>query len=72
MSTPARLPTGAWRVVQATLADHDRLDDAVYGEQLGLDDQEVDAAGARATRGPYMSTVIVPARRAGVRGGRLT
>lgn len=58
--------------IQATLADHDRLDDAVYGEQLGLDHQEVDAASARETRGPYMSTVIVPARREGVRGGKLT
>jgi precorrin-2/cobalt-factor-2 C20-methyltransferase len=58
--------------IQAELADHDRLADAVYGEQLGLESQEVDAAAARESRGPYMSTVIVPARRAGVRGGKLT
>jgi precorrin-2/cobalt-factor-2 C20-methyltransferase len=57
--------------IQATLAEHERLDDAVYGEQLGLEREQVQPAGAHDGRGPYMSTVIVAARRDGVRGGRL-
>ncbi|WP_205695693.1 precorrin-2 C(20)-methyltransferase [Conexibacter sp. SYSU D00693] len=57
--------------VLETLRDHDRLDEAVYGEQLGLGDQDVRAAGERDGSGPYMSTVIVPANRDGVRGGKL-
>jgi precorrin-2/cobalt-factor-2 C20-methyltransferase len=54
------------------VADAGRLGDAVYGEQLGLPDQRIAPAGAvRGSRGPYFSTVIVPARRDGTRGGRL-
>jgi precorrin-2/cobalt-factor-2 C20-methyltransferase len=37
-----------------------RLDDSVYGEQLGLGDEDVGAAAARDGCGPYLSTVIVP------------
>jgi precorrin-2/cobalt-factor-2 C20-methyltransferase len=37
-----------------------RLDESVYGEQLGLGDEDVSAAAARDGRGPYLSTVIVP------------
>lgn len=58
--------------VLALLAETGRLDDAVYGAGLGLPDQDVRparevAAGAPA---PYLSTVLVPARRTG-RGSRL-
>lgn len=48
-----------------------RIDDAVYGEQLGLDDERIGPAGERDGGGPYMSTVIVPPRRDGGRGSRL-
>lgn len=51
--------------------DAGRLDEAVHGEQLGLPDEEVGAADARPGTAPYMSTLIVPARRDGRRGGRL-
>lgn len=50
-----------------------RLEDAVYGARLGLDGEEVRTASALGDHetGPYLSTVIVPARRDGQRGGRL-
>lgn len=48
-----------------------RLGDAVYGEELGTGGERIDRPAARTGRGPYMSTVIVPARRDGARGGRL-
>lgn len=48
-----------------------RLDAAVYGEQLGLLDERVGAADAREGTAPYMSTLIVPARRDGLRGAKL-
>ncbi len=51
--------------------DAGRLDAAVYGEQLGLVDEQVGAADSRAGNAPYMSTLIVPARREGIRGGKL-
>ncbi|HWT91636.1 MAG TPA: precorrin-2 C(20)-methyltransferase [Solirubrobacteraceae bacterium] len=56
-----------------TIRDAGRLEGAVYGEQLGLGDAEVVAtAEARdGSRGPYMSTVIVPRRVQHERGGRL-
>lgn len=48
-----------------------RLDDAVYGARLGLDGESVEPAKRMLGRaGPYLSTVIVPARRAG-RGSKL-
>lgn len=48
-----------------------RLDASVYGEQLGLDDQDVGAAAGREGSGPYMSTVIVSRRARHARGERL-
>lgn len=48
-----------------------RLEGAVYGEQLGLDDEDVRAAADREGSGPYMSTVIVPRRAPHGRGERL-
>jgi precorrin-2/cobalt-factor-2 C20-methyltransferase len=59
--------------VLGAVRDAGRLGDAVYGARLGLDGEEVRPAadvGADET-GPYMSTVIVPARRHGERGGRI-
>lgn len=57
--------------VQAALRDAGRLDDAVYGEQLGLEDERIGPVAAH-ERGPYMSTVIAPAPRDGGRGAALT
>ena len=51
--------------------DAGRLDDSVYGEQLGLAGEEIARADRRTGSGPYMSTVIVPARRNGHRGEKL-
>lgn len=48
-----------------------RLDEAVYGEQLGLVDEAVSAAELQEGARPYMSTVIVPANRDGLRGGKV-
>jgi precorrin-2/cobalt-factor-2 C20-methyltransferase len=48
-----------------------RLDDSVYGEQLGVADEAIGAAARRDGRGPYMSTVIVPPPGAKARGARL-
>jgi precorrin-2/cobalt-factor-2 C20-methyltransferase len=48
-----------------------RLDDAVYGARLGLDGEEIGrAADHGAAPAPYLSTLIVPARRE-TRGGKL-
>lgn len=58
-------------LVLDTIRDAGRLDDAVYGEQLGLDGEEVSAAAQRTGSGPYMSTVIVPRRARHARGERL-
>jgi precorrin-2/cobalt-factor-2 C20-methyltransferase len=57
--------------IQAALRDAGRLQGSVYGEQLGLEGETIEAAAARDRRGPYMSTVIVPARRAQARGAAL-
>lgn len=56
--------------VVALLAETDRLDGAVYGAALGLPEQDLRPAAAAHDPAPYLSTVIVPARRTG-RGGRL-
>ena len=53
--------------VRALLEKHGRLDGAVYGAALGLADEEV---GPVPEQGPYLSTVIAPARRTS-RGGKL-
>jgi precorrin-2/cobalt-factor-2 C20-methyltransferase len=49
-----------------------RLDDAVYGARLGLDGEEIEPAAQHdATQpAPYLSTLIVPAKRES-RGGKL-
>ena len=56
--------------VLEVLERHDRLEGAVYGAALGLPDQVVGAAAEAADGAPYLSTVIVPARRT-TRGGKL-
>jgi precorrin-2/cobalt-factor-2 C20-methyltransferase len=48
-----------------------RLDDAVFGAALGLPDEQVGPAAAVQGEAPYLSTVLVPARR-GSRGSKLT
>jgi len=42
-----------------------RLDDAIYGARLGLDGEEIEPAAEHdvTTPAPYLSTLIVPARR---------
>ena len=52
------------------LAKHDRLEGAVYGAALGLPDQQVGRAADAPADAPYLSTVLVPARRT-TRGGKL-
>ena len=47
-----------------------RLDGSVYGAALGLPDEQVGAAADAPADAPYLSTVIVPARRT-TRGGKL-
>ena len=56
--------------VQDVLRRHDRLEGAVYGAALGLPDEQVGAARQAPADAPYLSTVLVPARRT-VRGGKL-
>jgi precorrin-2/cobalt-factor-2 C20-methyltransferase len=56
--------------VLEVLAKHGRLDGAVYGAALGLPDQQLGAAADAPADAPYLSTVLVPARRT-VRGGKL-
>jgi precorrin-2/cobalt-factor-2 C20-methyltransferase len=57
--------------VTATLAEAGRLDTAVYGAHLGLPDQDVRPLSTRSPGpAPYLSTVVVPARRT-ARGGAL-
>jgi precorrin-2/cobalt-factor-2 C20-methyltransferase len=48
-----------------------RIDEAVYGEELGSQQQSLGPAGTQDRAGPYMSTVIVPASRNGSRGEKL-
>ena len=52
------------------LARHDRLEGAVYGAALGLPDEQVGPAAEAPAGAPYLSTVLVPARRT-TRGGKL-
>ena len=51
--------------------DAGRIDDAVYGEELGSEQQALGPAATQDGAGPYMSTVIVPAGRNGSRGEKL-
>lgn len=48
-----------------------RLDDAVFGAALGLPFEQVRPVAEVTGEAPYLSTVVVPARRSG-RGSRLT
>lgn len=48
-----------------------RLEDAVFGAALGLPGEQVRPAAEVEGEAPYLSTVVVPARRSG-RGSRLT
>jgi precorrin-2/cobalt-factor-2 C20-methyltransferase len=57
--------------VRDVLRRHGREDDAVFGSSLGLPDERVSPAAQVAGEAPYLSTVIVPARRSG-RGSKLT
>ncbi|CAN5878756.1 precorrin-2 C(20)-methyltransferase [soil metagenome] len=50
--------------------DAGRLDDAVYGERLGLPGEAIGPGAGHAGPGPYLSTLLVPARR-DHRGGKL-
>jgi precorrin-2/cobalt-factor-2 C20-methyltransferase len=56
--------------VQDVLRRHDRLDGAVYGAALGLPGEQIGPAEQAAADAPYLSTVLVPARRTR-RGGKL-
>jgi len=53
--------------VRDVLAKHNRLDTAVFGAALGLPEQKI---GELPDSAPYLSTVLVPARRT-TRGGKL-
>jgi precorrin-2/cobalt-factor-2 C20-methyltransferase len=55
-----------------TVQDAGRIEQAVYGEELGTSSEALSTAAERINgRGPYLSTVIVPARRNGERGSKL-
>ena len=56
--------------VLEVLRRHGRADDAVFGAALGLAGEQVGPATGVDGEAPYLSTVLVPARRAG-RGSRL-
>jgi precorrin-2/cobalt-factor-2 C20-methyltransferase len=56
--------------VAALLRAQGRLDDAVFGASLGLPDEDVRPVRELAGPAPYLSTVLVPARRT-TRGGKL-
>lgn len=53
--------------VRDVIARHDRLDGAVFGAAVGLPGEQI---GALPDTAPYLSTVLVPARRTS-RGGKL-
>ncbi|MBD0743660.1 precorrin-2 C(20)-methyltransferase [Streptomyces sp. CBMA152] len=58
--------------VAAALRATGRIDDAVWGSALGLDEESISpAADLDGTPLPYLSTLIAPARRDGGRGGKL-
>ncbi|MEU5881315.1 precorrin-2 C(20)-methyltransferase [Spirillospora sp. NPDC047279] len=56
--------------VVEVLKDAGRLDEAVYGERLGLDGEDVRPAREITGPVPYLSTLIVPGHRT-TRGGKL-
>ncbi|MFK8912588.1 precorrin-2 C(20)-methyltransferase [Streptomyces sp. YS-3] len=58
--------------VAAALRATGRIDDAVWGSALGLDEELISPAAELDGRAlPYLSTLIAPARREGGRGGKL-
>lgn len=56
--------------VLAAVREAGRLDDAVHGASLGLPGEDIRPAAAMTGPAPYLSTLLVPARRA-MRGGKL-
>lgn len=56
--------------VRDLLEQHGRLEGAVFGAALGLPDEQVGSVAAAPAEAPYLSTVLVPARRT-TRGGKL-
>jgi precorrin-2/cobalt-factor-2 C20-methyltransferase len=56
--------------VLAAVAEAGRLDEAVYGARLGLPGEDIRRAAEITGPVPYLSTLIVPGRRAGL-GGKL-
>ena len=56
--------------VLAAVRDAGRLDDAVHGSSLGLPGEDIRPAAAMSGPAPYLSTLLVPARRT-IRGGKL-
>jgi len=60
------------REVAQALRETGRIEDAVWGSALGLEDESIRPAG-ELDGGPlpYLSTLIAPARRDGGRGGKL-
>ncbi|GGL82922.1 precorrin-2 C(20)-methyltransferase [Streptomyces fumigatiscleroticus] len=60
------------REVAEALRETGRLDDAVWGSALGLEEESIrPAAELDGAPLPYLSTLIAPARRHGGRGGKL-
>jgi precorrin-2/cobalt-factor-2 C20-methyltransferase len=60
------------REVAEALRETGRIDDAVWGSALGLEDESIRPAGELDGEPlPYLSTLIAPARRDGGRGGKL-
>ncbi|WRZ93682.1 precorrin-2 C(20)-methyltransferase [Streptomyces sp. NBC_01007] len=58
--------------VAEALRDSGRIDDAVWGSALGLEDESIRPAGELDGEPlPYLSTLIAPAPRDGKRGGKL-
>ncbi|MFG2311625.1 precorrin-2 C(20)-methyltransferase [Streptomyces sp. NPDC048566] len=60
------------REVAEALQDSGRIDSAVWGSALGLEDESIRPAGDLDGEAlPYLSTLIAPAPRHGERGGKL-
>jgi precorrin-2/cobalt-factor-2 C20-methyltransferase len=58
--------------VAEALRDSGRIDDAVWGSALGLEDESIRPAAELGEEPlPYLSTLIAPAPRGGERGGKL-
>jgi precorrin-2/cobalt-factor-2 C20-methyltransferase len=58
--------------VATALRETGRTEDAVWGSALGLDEESIRPASELGEESlPYLSTLIAPARRDGLRGGKL-